>query len=92
MITYSWNNEKNILLKKNRKISFEKVVVYIEQGFLIDIIKHPNSEKYSNQKILLVNIENYIYAIPFVENKDERFLKTIIPSRKYTKKYLGGSK
>ncbi len=91
MITYNWNTEKNIFLKETRNVSFEEVVMHIEQGDLIDIIKHPNSEKYVHQKILVVIMKNYIYAVPFVENgKNERFLKTIIPSRKLTKKYLGG--
>jgi len=90
MIIYKWNKEKNIVLKKTRDISFEQVVMHIEQGDLLDIIKHPNSEKYSHQKILVVLIKNYIFAIPFVEEDDNtRFLKTIIPSRKLTKKYLG---
>ena len=90
MITYSWNKEKNLLLKETRDISFEQIVMHIEQGDLIDIIKHPNSEKYLNQKILIINVNNYIYTVPFIENANERFLKTIIPSRKFTKKYLGG--
>jgi len=90
MITYNWNKLKNLLLKETRGISFEQVVMHIEQGNLVDIIQHPNSEKYSNQKILIVNINNYICLVPFVENDNKRFLKTIIPSRKYTKKYLGG--
>ena len=90
MTTYKWNKEKNILLKQTRGLSFEQVVMHIEQGDLLDIIKHPNSEKYSHQKILVVLISNYVFAVPFVEEgKDERFLKTIIPSRKLTKKYLG---
>jgi uncharacterized DUF497 family protein len=88
MITYNWNKEKNLLLKETRKISFEQIVMHIEQGDLIDIIQHPNSEKYSNQKILIINVKNYIYTVPFIEN--ERFLKTIIPNRKFTKKHLGG--
>lgn len=92
MIIYNWNKEKNLLLKKTRAISFEQVFMHIEQGDLLDIIQHPNSEKYANQKILVVNIKNYIYAVPFVENKNERFLKTIIPNRQLTKKYLGDSK
>jgi len=90
MITYNWNKEKNLLLKETRGISFEQIVMHIEQGDLIDIIRHPNSEKYANQKILIVNVKNYIYAVPFVENANEKFLKTIIPSRKFTKKYFGG--
>ena len=90
MITYNWNEEKNLLLKESRGVSFEQIVVCIEQGDLVDVIKHPNSIKYANQKILIVNIDDYIYAVPFVENQNERFLKTIIPSRKLTKKYLRG--
>jgi uncharacterized DUF497 family protein len=92
MIRYNWDKEKNLLLKETRGISFEQIVVYIEQGNLIDVIKHPNKDKYNHQKILIINIDNYIYTVPFVENENERFLKTIIPSRKFTKKYLGGVK
>ncbi len=92
MVTYSWNKEKNILLKKTRNVSFEQMVMHIENGHLLDIIKHPNSEKYSNQKILVINVNNYIYTVPFLEKNDERFLKTIIPNRQFTKKYIGGKK
>jgi uncharacterized DUF497 family protein len=92
MITYNWDKEKSLLLKKTRGISFEQIVIHIEQGNLVDIIEHPNGEKYNHQKILIINIDNYIYTIPFVQNQNERFLKTIIPSRKFTKKYLGGMK
>jgi len=92
MITYNWDKEKSLLLKETRGISFEQIVVHIEQDNLIDIIGHPNGEKYSHQKILIINIDNYIYIVPFVENQNERFLKTIIPSRKFTKKYLGDIK
>jgi uncharacterized DUF497 family protein len=90
MITYNWNKEKNLLLKETRGISFEQIVMHIEQGDLFDIIQHPNSEKYANQKILIINVKNYIYVVPFIDNNNERFLKTIIPNRKFTKKYLGG--
>jgi hypothetical protein len=90
MIQYNWCNEKNLLLKETRGISFEKIVVLIEEGYLLDILEHTNKEIYAHQKVLVVNVDDYIYAIPFVENDNERFLKTIIPSRKYTKKYLGG--
>ena len=92
MITYNWNKEKNILLKKIRGVSFEQIVMHVENGDLVDIIKHPNSEKYSNQKILVINVNNYIYTVPFVDNNNERFLKTIIPNRQFTKKYIGGQK
>jgi uncharacterized DUF497 family protein len=88
----NWNSEKNSKLKRERNIGFEDIVNLIKRDQLIDIIKHPNQEKYSGQLIMVVNVNNYCYLIPFVidEEKDEIFLKTIIPSRKYTKTYLGG--
>ena len=91
MITYNWNKEKNLLLKKERNLSFEQIVSHVESGDLLDIVEHPNKEKFSHQKILIIQIEDYIISVPFVENGDERFLKTIIPSRKLTKKYLKDS-
>jgi len=89
---FSWNEEKNELLKNERQISFEDVVFYIEQGFLLDVLEHPNQKKYEGQKIFVIQIDDYAYLVPFVEDDDEVFLKTIIPSRKATKKYLKGSK
>ena len=91
MKNFSWNDEKNALLKAERIISFEDVVLYIEMGFLLDVLEHPNQEKYKGQKIFVVQIDDYVYLIPFIENEHEVFLKTIIPSRKATKKYLKGS-
>jgi hypothetical protein len=89
---YDWNDQKNELLKKLRGVSFEQVVLAIVSGDLIDRIRHPNPEKYPNQKIFLVKIDNYIYSVPFVEDDKKIFLKTIIPNNKETKKYLGGIK
>ena len=89
---FVWNDEKNILLKKERNISFEEIVLAIESNYLVDILKNPNEEKYPKQKIFVVNIFDYFYMIPFVENDDEIFLKTIIPSRKLTKKYTNEKK
>ncbi len=91
MITYNWNKEKNLLLKRERNLSFEQIVLHIESGYLLDIVEHPNKEKFAHQKILIVQIEDYVISVPFVENDSERFLKTIIPSRKLTKKYLKDS-
>ena len=88
---FSWNDEKNQILKEERQISFEDVVFYISQGFLLDVLEHPNQKKYQGQKIFVVEIDNYAYLVPFVEDELEIFLKTIIPSRKATKKYLKGS-
>ena len=89
---FSWDNEKNQLLKKERNISFEEVVFHIEKKRVLDIVEHPNQEKYKGQKIFIINIHNYAYLVPFVESEQRIFLKTIIPSRKATKKYLGGKK
>ena len=92
MITYNWNNEKNLLLKRERSFSFEQIVSHIESGDLLDIVNYLNKEKFAHQKILIIKIEEYVIAVPFVENDNEIFLKTIIPSRKLTKQYLGASK
>lgn len=89
MKRFAWNSEKNAQLIAERGISFEKVVYYIENDAILDIIQHPNASKYPNQRMFIINIEGYAYLIPFVENETEVFLKTIIPSRKATKKYLG---
>ena len=89
---FFWNNEKNQLLKTERNISFEEVVFYIEKKQILDIVEHPNQEKYKGQKIFIINIHNYAYLVPFIENEEGIFLKTIIPSRKATEKYWGGKK
>ncbi len=87
-LIYNWNKEKNIKLKKERGISFEEIVYFISHGYLLDIIENPNNEDYSNQLIFVININNYAYLVPFVENDAEIFLKTIYPSRKATKIYI----
>ena len=86
---FSWNTDKNKQLQEERNISFEEVVFYIEKGLLLDIVKHPNQEKYAGQRIFIININDYAYLVPFAETDKEVFLKTVIPSRKATKKYLG---
>jgi hypothetical protein len=89
---YDWNDDKNELLKKLRRVSFEQVVLAIVSGDLLDRVKHPNPEKYPNQRVFLVKIEDYIYSVPYVEDDDKIFLKTIIPNSNATKKYLGGKR
>jgi uncharacterized DUF497 family protein len=84
----SWNVEKNRWLQEVRDISFEEAVFSIQQGHLLDIVEHHNQKKYPGQRIFIVNIRDYAYLVPFVEDEREVFLKTIIPSRKATKKYL----
>ena len=89
---FDWNDEKNTFLKKYRGVSFEQVELAIASGDLMDRIRHPNPEKYPHQKVLLVKIEDYIYSVPYVEDDEKIFLKTIIPNRKATRKLLGGQK
>jgi hypothetical protein len=89
---FDWNDDKNTMLKRTREVSFEQVELAIASGDLIDRLKHPNSEKYPNQKVFLVRIEDYIYSVPYVEDEEKIFLKTIIPDSKATKKYLGDKK
>lgn len=85
---FDWNDEKNELLKNERGVSFEQVELAIASGDLIDRVKHPNQAKYPNQKVFLIRIENYIYSVPYVEDNEKIFLKTIIPNRKATKKFF----
>jgi len=90
MTYYKWNYEKNEMLKAERGLSFEQVILHIERGDLIDVIEHPNQSKYPNQQMLVVKIRDYAYLVPFIEDEEGKFLKTIIPSRKATREYLGG--
>ncbi len=87
---YQWNKDKNEQIKTERGLSFEQIVMHIEGGDLLDVYQHPNQEQYPGQQILVVRIGEYAYLVPFVESTDVRFLKTIIPSRKATREYLGG--
>ena len=70
--------------RNQRNISFEEVVLAIEADGLLDILQHPNSDKYPHQLIFVVAFERYVYLVPFVEESEYYFLKTIIPSRKAT--------
>ena len=88
MVTYQWDDQKNAILKRTRGVSFEQVVMHIESGDVLDVMAHPNEAKYPSQQVLVVNINDYAYAVPFVDQGQERFLKTVVPSRKLTRKYL----
>ena len=90
MKIFKWNTEKNELLEKERGITFEEIVRIIDSGAKVIEVEHPNKKKYPNQNILIVDVDGYAYMVPFVRDDNEYFLKTIIPSRKATKKYLGG--
>lgn len=88
MTHFAWNTEKNAELIGSRGISFERVIYHIERGGLLDVIDHPNQSKYSSQKMFIVNVSNYAFLVPFVEDDSDIFLKTVIPSRKATKQHL----
>lgn len=81
---FNWNQEKNAILKAERNISFEEIVLALQKGDLIEIIPNP-SQNHPEQKCLVVNINNYVYLVPYVENNEDIFLKTIYPSRKHNK-------
>ena len=89
MKPFDWNQEKNRWLRRKRGVSFEQVIFSIESGKLLDIIRHPNPKKYRGQNVLVIEIEGYVYMVPYAETDEVIFLKTIFPSRKYTRTYLG---
>ena len=86
---FDWDEEKNARLKSTRGLSFEDVVFHIQNGDVLDIVKHPNAACYPKQKIIVLNIDGHAYLVPYVKERGSRFLKTIIPSRKATQEYLG---
>lgn len=88
MKPFHWNPEKSKILKIDRGVTFEHITIAIENDGLLDILQHPNNEKYPNQKIFVVEYDGYVYLVPFVEESEYYFLKTVIPSRKATRDYL----
>lgn len=90
MKSINWDPDKNNKLIEERNVSFEDVVFFLQSDGLLDDLSHPNKEKYDHQRLFVIEIDGYVYLVPYVENDDELFLKTIIPSRKATKHYLGG--
>jgi len=89
MKLFDWDPEKNQQLIEERGVSFEEVIFHLQSDGLLDDIAHPNQEDYSHQRVFIVAIESYAYLVPYVESDEHFFLKTIIPSRKATKQYLG---
>jgi putative transposon-encoded protein len=88
MKRFRWSPGKNEVLKTERGISFEEIVVAVEAGALLDVVPHPNPKKYPGQKVMVVEVIGYAYLVPFVEEEDHFFLKTIIPSRKATRDFI----
>lgn len=85
---FDWNEAKNEQLKRERDISFEEILLAIENNQILDIVTHSNKNLYPKQKIFIIKVTSYAYLVPFIEDKVKVFLKTIIPSRKATKDYL----
>ncbi|MEK6765904.1 MAG: toxin [Planctomycetota bacterium] len=88
MSVFEWSEEKNRFLEQTRDINFEDIIFHIQNGDVLDVIKHPNVIRYPKQNIIVVNVEGYVHLVPYVKEKGIRFLKTIIPSRKATEEYL----
>ena len=85
---FRWSHDKNARLKLERQISFEEIELAIEGGGLLDIVANANSARYPQQRMLVVASGGYAYLVPFVEEPEHYFLKTVIPSRKATRQYL----
>jgi uncharacterized DUF497 family protein len=89
--TYNWNTDKNQMLVQERGISFERIVFEISIGNEVAVVMHPNQDKYPGQMISMVEVDDYVYLVPFIETDSEIFLKTIIPSRKATRQHRSKS-
>lgn len=89
MKPFRWDPEKNERLKLSRGISYEEIVLAVEEGGLKDVLVHPNQKRYPGQVVLVVSFREYVYLVPSVEEDEYYFLKTIIPSRKATRDYIG---
>ena len=88
MSGFDWSDEKSDFLEKTRGICFEDVVIHVQNGGTLAVIKHPKRDRYPSQNIIVLDVEGYVYLVPYVKSKGVRFLKTIIPSRKATREYL----
>ena len=88
MTYFDWNMEKNAKIEAERGVTFEEVVFSVMHGGLLDIVVHPNQQRYPGQRMLIVDVDDYAYLVPFVESEESIFLKTIIPSRRATRQYL----
>lgn len=85
---FIFNTDKNKKLLAERGIGFEEVILELEANRKLDVIEHPNKDRYPNQKMFIVEIDGYVYVVPFIQDEDNFYLKTIFPSRKLTRKYL----
>jgi uncharacterized DUF497 family protein len=84
---FTWDSAKNEVLKTRRKITFEDMVIGINNGNVLDILEHPDSIKYPNQKLYIIKHNNYVYVVPALVSEKEIRLITIFQSRKFNKIY-----
>ena len=84
---FDWSDEKDNKLKQERGIGFEDIVFHIASGDSLRVSIHPNSQKYANQKSMFIMVDDYVYLVPYIEEENRKFLKTIIPSRRATKEF-----
>jgi len=87
-MVFRWDPQKNAQLMRERGLSFEQIVLAVEGGDLLHVIEHPNPARYPEQKIMVVAMDAYAFLVPFVQEEDGYFLKTIIPSRKATRDFM----
>ncbi len=88
MSEFDWSEEKNAVLEHTRGVSFEDAMVCIQNGGVLDVIRHPKRDRYPGQNIIVLNVGGYVWLVPYVKQKGVRFLKTMIPSRKANREYL----
>ncbi len=88
MKRFEWNSEKNKEVKRRHGISFDEIVTVIKKGKRIKTITHPNQKRYPGQKIIVIKLKEYLYAVPYIEDEEKRFLKTLYPGRKLTKLFM----
>jgi hypothetical protein len=83
---YAFDPQKNAWLVRERGISFEQIIVLIESSRLIQVLEHPNVERYPDQLLYEVDVDGYVHVAPVIRERRTLFLKTIYPSRKATRK------
>ncbi len=88
---YDWSDEKDAKLRNERGIGFQDIIFHIEKGDVLLVADHPNKINYPNQKIMYVQVDDYVYIVPYIDSEKKKYLKTIIPSRKQTKRFKKGN-
>jgi uncharacterized DUF497 family protein len=87
-IIFNWSEAKNRFLKEHRNISFEEVVIAVQNGGLLEVIDNPSKNEHQSRQCMIVNINHYAFIVPFIMSEEEAFLTTIFPSRKFTKLFF----